>query len=109
MQLSATSITGNKVHNPAGEELGKVEDLMIDLTSGEVTYAVVSFGGVLGIGNKLFAVPLQALKTDTENHEFVLDESKDRLENAPGFDKDNWPDAADSKWQNEVRSYYGRG
>jgi sporulation protein YlmC with PRC-barrel domain len=106
MHLSARSLNGNKVRNPQGENLGTVEDFMLDTSTGEVSYAVLSFGGIMGIGDKLFAVPLQAMRTDTEQHEFVLDESKERLEKAPGFDKDRWPDTADDKWHQEVRSYY---
>ena len=106
MYLSATSITGTDVRNAQGEDLGKVEDLMVDTTTGNVEYAVVSFGGFLGVGDKLFAVPLQAFAIDNDDEELVLNESKDRLENAPGFDKDNWPNHADQTWRNSVRSYY---
>lgn len=106
MLLSASSITGDDVKNSAGEDLGKIEDLMIDLTSGKVSYVVLSFGGFLKMGDKLFAVPLEALKVNTADHCFVLNETKERLEKAPGFDKDEWPDFADTKWQNEVRGYY---
>lgn len=106
MHLSASSLTGNKVRNSQGEDLGKVEDFMLDTSTGEVSYAVLSFGGVMGIGDKLFAVPLQALRTDTERHEFILDESKERLESAPGFDKDHWPETGDDEWRHEVKSYY---
>lgn len=96
----------NDVRNPAGEELGNVEDLMIDLGSGKVEYAVVSFGGILGIGDKYFAVPMEAMSVEKDDECFVLNESKDRLENAPGFDKDHWPDQADPKWRHDVRSFY---
>ena len=106
MHLSSSSITGNDVRNAQGENLGKVEDLMVNTTTGQVDYAVLSFGGFLGIGDKLFAVPMQAMKVDTENHEFVLNESKERLEAAPGFDKDNWPNTADQAWNQQIRSYY---
>lgn len=106
MHLSATSLQGNKVRNAKGEDLGKVEDFMLDTSTGEVSYAVLSFGGVMGIGDKLFAVPLQAMRADTEKHEFILDESKERLEKAPGFDKDNWPETGDNNWHREVRTYY---
>ena len=106
MHLSSSSITGNSVRNGNGDDLGKVEDLMIDTATGEVSYAVISFGGFLGLGDKLFAVPLQAMTVDTENHEFVLNESKERLENAPGFDKDEWPAAANTQWREQVQSYY---
>lgn len=106
MHLSSSSITGNNVRNAQGEDLGKVEDLMVNTQTGQVDYAVLSFGGFLGIGDKLFAVPMQAMQVDTENHEFVLNESKERLENAPGFDKDNWPNTADEAWNQTVRTYY---
>lgn len=106
MKLSSSSITGTKVTNEQGDDLGKIEDLMVDLESGKVSYAVVSFGGFLGMGNKLFAVPLQAMHVDTKDEEFHLNESKERLENAPGFDKDNWPDSADAEWQQLVDTYY---
>ncbi len=80
---------------------------MLDVQTGEVCYAVLSFGGFLGLGDKLFAVPWQSLKLDTANKRFTLDVNKEKLESAPGFDKDNWPDMADSSWQNTVHSYYG--
>ena len=62
--LSATSIDGNDIRNRQGEDLGKVKDLMIDLSDGSVSYAVVSYGGFLGMGDKLFAVPFEALHPD---------------------------------------------
>ena len=97
MHLSASSINGTEVTDPSGDSLGNVEDLMIDLNSGKVTYAVLSFGGFLGIGDKLFAVPIEAMRINTDKEEFVLNESKERLKDAPGFDKDNWPSTADPK------------
>ena len=106
MILSSTSLQGNNVCNPAGDDLGKIEDFMLNTHSGNVEYAVLSFGGFLGIGDKLFAVPLEAMQLDTEKHRFVINESKERLESAPGFDKDNWPNMADSHWAAEVRSFY---
>lgn len=106
MHLSSSSITGTKVTNTQGDDLGKIEDLMIDTDTGNVTYAVVSYGGFLGMGDKLFAVPLQAMQVDTDKEEFHLNESKERLENAPGFDKDNWPNFADTQWRQEVDTYY---
>lgn len=106
MHLSASSLKGEKVRNAQGDGLGKIEDFMLDMSTGEVSYAVLSFGGIMGIGDKLFAVPLQAMRVDTEDHELVLDESEERLKNAPGFDKDNWPNTADTKWHQEVRTFY---
>lgn len=105
--LSATSIIGDQVRNAEGEDLGQIEDLMIDLQEGSVSYAVLSFGGFLGIGSKLFAVPLEAMGVDTDAHELVLDIDRERLENAPGFNKDNWPDGSDRDWTAAVYRYYG--
>jgi sporulation protein YlmC with PRC-barrel domain len=105
--LAASTLAGDKVRNSAGEDLGKVDEIMIDLHSGRVAYAVLSFGGMLGMGNKLFAVPWNALRIDQDEKCFVLDVDKRTLETAPGFDKDNWPDMADTTWATGVFSHYG--
>jgi sporulation protein YlmC with PRC-barrel domain len=106
MHLSASTLTGNKVSNSKDENLGTVEDFMLDTSTSKVDYAVVSFGGVLGIGDKLFAVPMQALKLDTEGEQFILNVDKETLKDAPGFDKDHWPNTADPTWRSKVDSYY---
>jgi sporulation protein YlmC with PRC-barrel domain len=105
--LSASSICSDHVRNAAGEDLGKIEELMMDLDSGRIAYAVLSFGGFLKMGNKLFAVPWQALKADTVNKQFILDVPRSVLENAPGFDKDNWPNMADPTFGADVYRHYG--
>lgn len=105
--LSATTMIGDSVTNRSGEDLGKIEELMIDLGRGSVAYAVLSFGGVLGMGDKLFAIPFQALKLDADHECFVLDVDKEKLKNAPGFDKDHWPSTADRTWGSQIHSYYG--
>jgi len=105
--LSATTLIGDPVVNRNGENLGKIEDLMIEPERSRVSYAVLSFGGFLGMGNKLFAVPLQAMKLSREDKRFVLDVDKERLKNAPGFDKDQWPDFADPAYGQKLYSYYG--
>jgi len=104
--LSATSINGTNVVNLKGEDIGHVEDMMIDLSTGHIMYAVLSFGGLLGIGNKLFAVPFESFTIDQEDEKFILDVDKDRLKDAPGFDKDNWPKHSDRNFEHEVYSYY---
>ena len=104
--LSATTLIGDRVVNRKGEDLGKIEDFMLDPEQGRVGYAVLSFGGFLGMGDKLFAVPMQALKLSREDKWFVLDVDKERLKNAPGFDKDNWPDISDRTFGSSVYSYY---
>lgn len=105
--LSATTLIGDPVVNAKGENVGKIEDFMLDLPKGRIRYAVLSFGGFLGIGDKLFAVPPEALRIDTENHRLILDVDKKRLENAPGFDKDDWPDTGETAWQLKVYEFYG--
>jgi sporulation protein YlmC with PRC-barrel domain len=100
------SILGAKVINAAQEDLGKIEDLVIDARNSRVAYAILSFGGVLGMGDKHFAIPWEALSFDLSQKVAVLDIDKDRLKNAPGFDKDDWPDLANEKWGVEVYDYY---
>lgn len=107
--LSATSIIGDKVVNTAGEQLGTMKELMIDLDEGLIAYAVLSFGGLLGLGDKLFAIPWEALTLNTEDHTFILDVDKEVLKDAPGFDKEHWPDNAkyEAGWLLGVYEYYG--
>jgi sporulation protein YlmC with PRC-barrel domain len=105
--LSASTLKGNDVVNRRGEDLGKIEDLMIDLETGRIAYAVLSFGGFLGMGDKLFAIPWEALTVDTAEKRFVLNVNKELLERAEGFDKSNWPDMTDPAWGVEVYDYYG--
>lgn len=105
--LSAATLQGDPVKNRQNEDLGKIEDFMLDLASGRIAYCVLSFGGVLGLGNKLFAVPWSAFALDTERHCFILNASKDRLKSAPGFDKNSWPDMADPEWVATVSGFYG--
>ena len=105
--MGASTLTGNDVYNTADEDLGDIKEFMIDMASGKVAYAVLSFGGILGMGDKLFAVPWAALKLDTENKRFTLGVSKAKLENAPGFDKGKWPTMADDTWAHELHSFYG--
>lgn len=105
--MGADTLIDNDVYNHQQEDLGDIKEIMLDMRTGRVSYAVISFGGFLGMGEKLFAVPWQALKLDTEHKRFTLDADKKRLENAPGFDKDNWPNMADPSWQKGIHSYYG--
>lgn len=105
--LSASTLEGDSVRNAAGEDLGKIEEIMIDIPTGRVAYAVLSFGGFLGLGSKLFAIPWGALSLDEDAHQFVLNVDRAVLESAPGFDKDNWPDMGDPSWGQQVHSYYG--
>lgn len=105
--MSCSTLTRDRVVNSKGEDLGTVEDIMIHIDSGRIAYVVLSFGGILGIGDKLFAVPWEALALDEDNKQFVFNIEKEKLENAPGFDKDHWPDSADPKFWGQMYSYYG--
>lgn len=105
--MGADTLMGNDVYNQDGENLGDVKEFMIDMASGRLAYAVLSFGGLLGMGEKLFAVPWAALKLDTVNKRFTLDVPKDRLAEAPGFDKNSWPPMADEAWARGVHHFYG--
>jgi len=97
----------DRVVNSRGEELGKLEELMIDLDNGCIGYAVLSFGGVLGVGDKLFAIPWDAMRLDTDRKVLILDIDRERLEEAPGFDKDHWPQTVNREWMLEVYRFYG--
>ena len=105
--MGANTLIGNDVSNLDEEDIGDIKEIMLDVASGEVAYAVLSFGAFLGMGEKLFAVPWPALKLDTENKRFTLNVSKEQLKNAPGFDKDEWPNFADPTFVNDLHSYYG--
>ena len=105
--MGADTLNGNDVYNHKGEHLGDIKEIMLNMSSGKVEYAVVSFGGFLGMGEKLFAVPWHALKLNIQNKHFVLNVDKERLEDAPGFDKDHWPNMADQAWANTIHTYYG--
>jgi sporulation protein YlmC with PRC-barrel domain len=106
----ANDIVGMHVKNPTGQELGKVEDLVIDMSMGKVRYAAVSFGGFLGVGDKLFAVPFQAFQIkhdagDNKRH-LVLNVDKATLEGAKGFDKKSWPDFGNPRWGTENDKFF---
>ena len=105
--MGADTLLGNDVYSQNDEDLGDIKEIMLDMRTGKVSYAVLSYGGFLGVGEKLFAVPWQALKLDTENKRFILNVDSAKLDSAPGFDKDHWPNMADPTWANSIHSYYG--
>lgn len=105
--LSAGSLASDPVRNAAGEQIGDVKDLMIDLAAGRVAYVVVSYGGFMGLGDKLFAIPWQAVRVDQESQSVIVDVDEEKLKAAPGFDKDHWPDFTSPAWLEEVNTYYG--
>ncbi len=105
--MGANTLIGNDVYSENDEDLGDIKEIMLDTQSGKVCYAVLSYGGFLGMGEKLFAVPWEALKLDAENKRYILNVDSSKLDSAPGFDKDNWPNMADETWASGVHSFYG--
>ncbi|NOT76116.1 MAG: PRC-barrel domain-containing protein [Cyclobacteriaceae bacterium] len=104
--LTATTIIGDKVYDKHDQSIGDVKDIMLNLEDGTIEYVVIEFGGFLGIGEKFFAVPFKALQLDTDRHAFILDQTRDVLENAPGFDKDHWPET-NSHAMRSSSTYWG--
>lgn len=104
--MGADTLIGNDVYNHKSESIGNIKEIMLDMADGRVGYAVLSFGAFFGFGEKLFAVPWKALTLDTKNRRFLLNVEKNRLADAPGFNKDMWPDMADQTWAKEVHAFY---
>ena len=104
--VPAQSLIGDEVRNLENQMLGLIEDIMIDVPTGRVAYAVLSFGGIMGMGNKLFALPWQALRIDDRRRQVNVDVDKTYLRQAPGFDKDNLPDMTDLSWSNRVHGFW---
>jgi hypothetical protein len=104
--MSCATLQGDTVMNRNDEHLGKLDHIMIDVPSGTLAYAVLACGGVFGIGERLHAIPWDALALDGARKCFVLDIDKDRLDAAPGFDRDHWPAMADAQWAADVHNYY---
>jgi hypothetical protein len=88
-----------RIPSRANEDVGSIKEIMLDVPSRRVAYAVLWAGGFLGVGDRLFAIPWEALTLDEDRQCFIMDVDKQRLENAPGFDKSNWPDMADTSWR----------
>ncbi len=105
--LSASSIKGTDVVNASGEDLGNIKDLMINTHNGKVAYAVLSHGGFLGMGDKYFAIPWDAFTIDTQDEKFVLNVPQEKLDTAPGFDKDNWPNSASHEYLTKMYTHFG--
>lgn len=105
--ISSEKVSGSKVENTNGDNLGHIEEIMIDKTSGRVGYAVLKYGSFLGMGGKLFALPWDILKYDTRRDAYIVGIPEERLKNAPSFDANEWPDMSDRKFGKEIHDYYG--
>jgi osmotically-inducible protein OsmY len=105
--ISTQGLRGLRVRNAAGEDLGRIEDFLLDPEYGRMAYAVISFGELLGLGDKLFAVPIEALRLSPDGGTFLLNVDKKVLERAPGFERDRWPDVLDRDWGRATYTHYG--
>ena len=105
--IAAEKVTGTTVYNRAGEKLGSVEDVMLDKFTGKTCYAVLSFGGFLGIGDRYFPIPWEKLTYDTTMGGFVVDIDKRTLENAPSYQQNENVRWDDPVWGERVDQHYG--
>jgi hypothetical protein len=106
--LPTGNTKGAHVRNFAGEDLGKVDELVVDFDSGRIAYVIVAVGGFLGIGEKLHAVPWDLFTVRMDDHEFLVDVDKQMLLDAPGFERGQWPDMGDARWGDGIRSHFSQ-
>jgi sporulation protein YlmC with PRC-barrel domain len=106
--VKASNIIGTNVVNTKDENLGDIKEMVIDPQTCKVVYAVMSVGGFLSMGEKLFAIPFSAFTYSPTKNEYILDVDKTRLKDAPGFDSHDWPAMSDEKWNRDIHSYYNR-
>ena len=105
--IASDKVEGTAVYNRAGDRLGSVYTLMIDKYSGQVSYAVMSFGGFLGIGERYHPLPWKALTYDTDLGGYVVDVTREQLDRAPTFGRDETPWASNPNYGRDVYSHYG--
>jgi hypothetical protein len=105
--ISATKVAGTPVYNRHGERLGTVEEVMLDKRSGQVAYAVMGFGGFLGIGERYHPLPWPMLRYDVEVGGYLVDIGREQLEAAPSYAATEEVDWADRNWGKQVSDYYG--
>jgi sporulation protein YlmC with PRC-barrel domain len=118
--IRVSQLLGANIQNSQGESVGEINDIVLDSQTGKVNYAAVTYGGFLGVGNKLFAVPFEAFRVQVdpselrdganinEAHDYVLvlDVTQQQLEGQQGFDEDNWPNMADKQWAADLDKRY---
>jgi hypothetical protein len=104
--IAVKTMMGYKVENEAGEDLGRIEDLIVDQSGGRIMFGVMSCGGFLGIGSRLIAVPWNMLTFDSSTGRFNLNLDKETLLNAPSFNRDDFTDLTDREWQRHVQNYF---
>lgn len=105
--VKTSEVIDRDVKNRLNENLGKIEEIVLDKNKGNVRYVVLSYDRFFGLSNKFFAIPWPALDYDANEDCFRLDIDKEKIKNAPSFDKDNWPNMADNTWGQNLYNYYG--
>jgi sporulation protein YlmC with PRC-barrel domain len=106
-QVSANEMLGLPVKNFAKEHLGVIEEIVLDNDIGKVSYVVLSVGGLFGVGDKFFALPWSVLHYDKSDQCIIINERKENLQKAPGFDKEHWSDMTNQAWGQAIYEYFG--
>jgi sporulation protein YlmC with PRC-barrel domain len=112
--IRASQLIGMNIENSQQKGVGEVNDIVLDARTGEIQYVAVTYGGFLGVGNKMFAVPFAAFEVrqdpddpdDYDDLVLVLDVTEQQLEGAKGFDEDHWPNFADENFTNDLYRRY---
>lgn len=104
--VKSEDIIGKKVLSNNDEKIGKIEEIVLDKSSGQVRYVVLSCGGFLGLGENLYAIPWKSISYDPEEEGFKLMIDSEKLKSAPNFEKSNWPNFADPSFEQRINSYY---
>jgi len=107
--VPADKVQGTEVYNPAGENLGSIHDVMIDKKSGKVAYAIMAFGGFLGMGNNYHPLPWSLLKYDTAKGGYVVDLDRTQLEGGPSYAQGAEPAWGDRGYESKIHEYYTSG
>ncbi len=106
--VSVSTLAGYRVRTTENDDLGTIEEIMIDPGTGQLAYAVLSLAGALGLGDKLYAIPWTLLRLNTEDRVLMLGCDSAWLRDAPAFQQDDWPDFGDERWEREIHDYYSR-
>ncbi len=104
--VRTADVIGKNVINKEKDKLGEIEEIVLDKVTGTVRYAVLSFGGFMGMGSDLYTIPWSKLEYCKDEEAFTLNVSKEKLKSATGFDKDHWPDFADESWSESINKFY---
>jgi sporulation protein YlmC with PRC-barrel domain len=104
----ASKLVGMNVKNGQGQNLGKINDIVVNSYTGQIAYAILEADtGFLGVGDRMFAIPWRSFTTSASGNELILDIDRERLASAPSFTRGNWPDFSDRRWETDVYRYYG--